>query len=281
MRNIKIASLSGLALITGLWLVAEPGVLRTDSFFAVRDLMAQYTGIVAIACMSVAMMLAIRPSWPETWFGGLDKMYRLHKWLGIAALGVGTVHWGWANLPKWAVGLGWLQHPRHGPHPVPTGLIDQLLMGLHGPAEVVGEWVFYAVVVLLVLALVKRFPYRRFFQTHRLLAVGYLGLVFHAVVLTEPDYWTSPIGLVLGPLLAGGTWAAAVVLFCSLVVGWGVKGPGDDLGDPRLPRNPVDRSRGGTAERLARPQGRTVRLRDAVGGRGRPPLHHRLGLERR
>ncbi len=31
--------------------------------------------------------------WLERHLDGLDKMYRLHKWLGIGALVVGTVHW--------------------------------------------------------------------------------------------------------------------------------------------------------------------------------------------
>ena len=43
-------------------------------------------GIIAVVAMSIAILLALRPRWPEQWLGGLDKMYRLHKWLGITAL---------------------------------------------------------------------------------------------------------------------------------------------------------------------------------------------------
>lgn len=88
--------------------------------------MVQYGGIVAVACMSVAMILALRPRWPENWFGGLDKMYRLHKWLGIAALVVAVTHWLWAKGPKWAVGWGWLERPQRGPRPLPDNAIAQL-----------------------------------------------------------------------------------------------------------------------------------------------------------
>jgi predicted ferric reductase len=224
MRNILIAPLGALALLTGLWLAAEPGFLQAGSFLAVRALMMQYSGIVAIACMSVAMMLALRPRWPETWFGGLDKMYRLHKWLGITALAVAVFHWLWANGPKWATALGWYERPQRGPRPAPDGMVEQTLMQLRGPAESVGEWVFYGVVILIVLALVKQFPYRRFFKTHRILAAAYLALVFHAVVLTKLGYWTSPIGMVMLPLLAGGSWAAVVVLVRQ--VGAGRRVPG-------------------------------------------------------
>ena len=34
------------------------------------------------------MMLSLRPRWPEVTLGGLDKIYRLHKWLGIGVLGL-------------------------------------------------------------------------------------------------------------------------------------------------------------------------------------------------
>jgi predicted ferric reductase len=67
--------------------------------------------------------------------------------------------------------------------------LEAWLHGLRKPAEGLGEWAFYAAVLLMVLALVRRFPYQRFFQTHRLIAVAYLVLVFHAVVLMRFDYW--------------------------------------------------------------------------------------------
>ncbi len=31
--------------------------------------------------------------------GGLDKSYRLHKWLGIAALVMAIAHWIWVSGP--------------------------------------------------------------------------------------------------------------------------------------------------------------------------------------
>lgn len=211
-RNIKISLWSLLALLTLLWLAADPAALQAKTFFALREHMVQYSGVIAMACMSVAMILALRPRWPERRLNGLDKMYRLHKWLGIAALAIGVGHWLWAQGPKWAVGWGWLQRPQRGPRPVFDNPVEQFLSTLRGPAEGIGEWAFYAAVTLIALALVKRFPYRWFFTTHRLLAVVYLVLVFHAVVLTKFGYWPTPLGLVMAGLMGFGTWAAGVVL---------------------------------------------------------------------
>ena len=69
-------------------------------------------------------------------------------------------------------------------------------------AESVGEWALYAAAVLIVLALVKRFPYHWFVKTHKRIALAYLALVYHSVVLTQVTYWTQPVGWLLGGSVA-------------------------------------------------------------------------------
>ncbi|MES2194163.1 MAG: ferric reductase-like transmembrane domain-containing protein [Pseudomonadota bacterium] len=224
MQNLTRAFCSTLAILVLLWLIAEPTVFQSATFFALRGAMVQLSGITAIGCMSVAMMLALRPRWPEKWLGGLDKMYRLHKWLGITALVLAIVHWLWSDGPKWAVGWGLLKRPARVPRPAIDNAIEAFLANLREPAEGLGEWAFYATVVLIALALIRYFPYRLFYKTHRLLAVAYLVLVLHAVVLIKFSYWTSPIGGVMALLLAGGTWAAVLVLLRRVGAGRQIKG---------------------------------------------------------
>ncbi|MBP1843296.1 putative ferric reductase [Rhizobium petrolearium] len=224
MRNIRLAFWGALVLLSGLWLLAEPSVFQSTNVFALRAAMMQYSGIVAIGCMSVAMVLALRPRLPEPWLGGLDKMYRLHKWFGIAALAISIVHWLWSETPKWATSLGWLVRPARGARAEIENPIEQFFMTLRGSAEGVGEWAFYAVVLLIALALIRQFPYKLFYKTHRLLALVYLVLVFHSVVLTTFSYWTSPVGVVTGLLLAAGTYSAVIVLLGRVGAGRQVRG---------------------------------------------------------
>ncbi|MDF2810229.1 MAG: Ferric reductase domain protein transrane component domain protein [Microvirga sp.] len=225
MRHIKLALFALLAVLSVLWVAAEPGVFQSSGFFAARAAAVQYTGVLAIAAMSVAMMLALRPRWPERWMGGLDKMYRLHKWLGITALVVAIVHWLWAQGPKWAVGWGLLERPvRSGARPAPAAPVEALFSSLRGTAEGIGEWAFYAVVVLIALALIRAFPYRWFYKTHRLLAVAYLVLAFHAVVLLNFADWMTPLGVATALLLAGGAYAAGIVLLRRVGAARQVKG---------------------------------------------------------
>jgi predicted ferric reductase len=211
-RRVALA-LGGLVLVLiALWLATQPFAGLPLTVFALRPPLLQGTGTLALGMMSVAMVLATRPMAVEPWFGGLDKMYRLHKWLGISTLGVAVSHWLWVEAPKWLVGLGWLVRPARLPTAEPTNPVLQQLHGWRDAAEGVGESAFYAVVVLIALALIERFPYRRFFQTHRLLPLVYLALVFHAVVLTKDSSWGQPLGIVMAVLMLAGSVAAVTVL---------------------------------------------------------------------
>ena len=217
MKNIKLALCGFLIALTGQWLVADPVLSTPYQFFALRSSLVNYTGLIAIGVMSVAMILALRPLFFEPWLGGLDKMYRLHKWLGISALVFAMAHWLWTQAPKWLVGLELIERPlRHGPSSVPTSAIARFLQSQRGLAEGLGEWAFYAAVLLIVLALVKWFPYRYFFKTHRLLAVAYLCLVFHSLVLMKQSYWAELIAPLMALLMIAGSVAAIVILLCKL-----------------------------------------------------------------
>lgn len=226
MRRIKMVLWATIALSVVLWLAADPSALQPAGFFAIRGSMLQLSGVLAMTTMSIAMILALRPRWPERWLGGLDKMYRLHKWLGIGGLVFAVTHWLWSEAPKWAVGLGWLARPERRAQPVAVAAsaIKEAFRSWRGSAEEIGQLAFYAAVLLIAAALIRRIPYRLFYKTHRLLAVAYLLLVFHTVVLMNFDYWASPLGVSVAVLLAGGTWASVVVLARRVGVGRKVDG---------------------------------------------------------
>ena len=212
MKNIKLALLLVLATLSLLWWWADPLLVQGDTYFALRTLAVNYTGVLAMGAMSIAMILALRPAALEPLLGGMDKAYRLHKWLGIAGLSVGVVHWLWAKGTKWAVGWGWLEKPARGPRPEQTVELFRFFQEQRGLAESIGEWAFYLFAVLAAIALIKRFPYRRFVQTHRVMAAVYLALVVHGVVLLPFAYWTQPVGWVLAALLLSGSVAAVLTL---------------------------------------------------------------------
>lgn len=214
MRNIQRFLWLYLLAFTGLWLATDFTPWSTPpQFFAWRTVLMQYGGVLAMAVMSAAMVLAARPAVLEPYFGGLDKMYRMHKWLGISALVISLSHWLLAKAPKWMVGLGWLQRPARGPRPVLVDApVQQFFLSQRGLAEGVGEWAFYAALALMVLALVQRFPYRHFVKTHQFMAVAYLALAAHAVFLLRFEDWTGVLGPVMALLMAAGSASAVTVL---------------------------------------------------------------------
>ncbi|MDD2699831.1 MAG: ferric reductase-like transmembrane domain-containing protein [Sideroxydans sp.] len=232
MKRITVSLLAVLLLLTGLWLAADTLAPAPFTYFSFRAVFMQYSGVIGIGVMSVAMLLALRPKWLEPHLDGLDKIYRLHKWLGITALVVAIIHWWWAQGSKWMVGWGWLERPVRKPVSGETlGVIEGWLRGQRGVAESVGEWAFYAVVVLIVLALVKRFPYHWFVKTHKWIAAVYLALAYHSAVLTKVEYWTQPVGWLLAVLLLGGSVAALQTLTGRIGAGRKVSGTIDGLTD--------------------------------------------------
>ena len=200
--------------LTLLWLLAEQPWAQSYTLGALRSALINYTGILAMGAMSLGMMLALRPVSIEPLLGGLDKSYRLHKWLGVTALIVGIVHWLWATGFKWAVGWHWFEYarPPRGARPPADGWFMQFVQDNHELGEQFGEWASYIAAILIILALVKRFPYRYFFNTHRLIALTYLALVFHSVVLIKFGYWQNSIAWALALLMVGGTVGAVVSL---------------------------------------------------------------------
>ena len=85
MTRLKLAFVAFALVVIAAWLFSIDVSLLSGNFWSVRGLAVLLTGILAIAFMSAAILLAAKPVQMEGALVGLDKFYRLHKWLGIAA----------------------------------------------------------------------------------------------------------------------------------------------------------------------------------------------------
>lgn len=212
MKNIKLSYFIILFGLTLLWLLADPILWSTYKFFPLRKSLISYTGIMAISVMSVAIILAIRSHILEPVLGGLDKTYRLHKWLGITGLIFSVLHYLWVMVPKWLVGWGLLSKPGRHRAQEESIAIFRFFKEQHGLAESIGEWAFYLMIIFMILALVKWFPYRYFFKSHRFIAIVYLFLVYHSIILMKFDYWGEAIAPVMVVLMLAGIVGALLSL---------------------------------------------------------------------
>jgi predicted ferric reductase len=160
------------------------------------------SGLLSIALMSLTMFLATRPVWLEAPLGGMDRVYRSHKWAGILAVSFAALHWlieMSGDILKSTIG-------REGR--VPKEKFTGLLEILRDLSKDMGEWALYAVLVMLAITLWKKFPYRTWRFLHRAMPVLYLMLAFHAALLAPQDYWLQPIGALLAVLLVAGVYGA-------------------------------------------------------------------------
>ena len=81
-----------LALAWGLNVAALDGGTASLPWL-IREQGLYLSGLLAIGLMSLAMVLATRPTVLERPLGGMDRIFRLHKWAGIAAAVFAALHW--------------------------------------------------------------------------------------------------------------------------------------------------------------------------------------------
>lgn len=146
-----------------------------------RNLVALSAGTVAFTMMALNQALATRPPILERLLGGLDRAYALHKWLGAGVLGLVLVH----TQVRFQQ-LGGV---------VPPGSLAETAVAVAKPA-------FYVLLALLLVSLFKRIPGLRFElpyglwrQSHRLMGLVFLALVFHQFFVKAPFRSFDPIRL--------------------------------------------------------------------------------------
>lgn len=202
MKTLLAGFISLVALAWGWDVLVAGGASGGSAPWVMRQEGLYLSGLLSIALMSLTMLLAARPAWLEGPLGGLDRMYRTHKWAGILAVGFAALHW----LIEMSDDILKALFGRSGrlPKDNDTGLLE-ILRDL---AEDMGEWAIYAVLAMLALTLWKRFPYRPWRFLHQAMPVLYLMLAFHALLLAPVDYWAQPVGGLLALLLGGGVYGS-------------------------------------------------------------------------
>lgn len=205
-RMSFFAVVVGALALTWGWSVQETSALLAHPLWIARQEAMYLSGLLSIGLMSLAMYLATRPLWLEGVFGGMDRVYRAHKWAGILGGSFAILHW----LVEMSDDILKSTIGRTGR--VPKEDAAGLLSSMRGLAEDMGEWGFYILLALLAITLWRRFPYRPWRFLHRAMPVIYLVLAFHSVLLSPRDYWTQPVGWALAGLIVAGVYGATRAL---------------------------------------------------------------------
>ena len=133
---------------------------------------SQYIGVTALIAMALTQILATRLFFVEPVFGGLDRVYVLHKWLGISALVMVLLH---DTIDAEIDGLG-----------RETSLTDL--------AETMGEISLYAFLILVIITIVTFIPYNLWKWSHKLMGTFFAMSVFHLAFINKPFANTDLIG---------------------------------------------------------------------------------------
>ena len=211
--RIKAAIGIWLLAITLAWMAVAPPDLglrplvdaqgAASGWWQLRQHALYLSGLWSIGLMCLAMLLALRLPWLEGLLGGMDQVYRLHKWAGVGAALTAIVHWGAKESSGWIRAL-WGRAGRPARDAVLPWFTDT-----RGFAKDLGEWAFYLLLALVALTLLTRLlSYRPWRLLHRAMPLLFLALALHTVALMPLAFWALPLGLLMGALLALGSLAA-------------------------------------------------------------------------
>lgn len=170
------------------------------------------SGLLAWGFATMAVVIAARPAWLEGITGTpLDKLYKWHKTLGIAAAVLTVLHF----FSKDIFGpLVRLITTAPSPKPAAAELTGfaAFWADLRGFAETSAEIAVYAGLVLLAVTFLSRLRYSGWLSTHRLFSVIYLVLAVHAVRLTDAADWATPFGFINAAVTLTGVWYSIELL---------------------------------------------------------------------
>jgi predicted ferric reductase len=158
-------------------------------FFYWRHQLTILTGVIALGCMAISMLLAIRSQFIENLVNGLDKSYAIHKQMGIGALVFLCIHWLISQLPKWLIPLGLLSRPHRGG--LHRGTTTDLINWTHLGKDI-GEYTFYIFLVFAAISLIQVVRYHQFRWVHNIAGGIFLAGAFHSLLLMDMA-WTSII----------------------------------------------------------------------------------------
>ena len=201
MPKIAYPFMAIIAFLLIVFAASAGSVINLSDFQTVGFAFTQLTGFLALSMMAIALLLAMRLRWLEPIFGGLDKMYRLHKWLAIGAIPFALAHWliktgGGHHGEETTTAADAVNKVASAPHQFDPAqaATESLFPNFIGAAHGIAQPVLFLLFALLAMALIKRIPYRLFKKLHFVMAIIFIVFALHSLILMRPEYWTTPFG---------------------------------------------------------------------------------------
>jgi predicted ferric reductase len=183
--------------MSGILLILTSGVTTAVLFLLARSgaggsgwtTAAQLAGTFSLLGLSWSYILSVRQPYLEELFGGLDKVYKIHQWVGAISFVLAVNHPLWLMLSA-----------------MPANTLKIYLLPSASLPYSLGVGALYTLAALLVLTLFVDLPYRLWKKTHE-----WMGVV---IVLAGAHAYLVPSALTENRLFEGWmlTWAGAAIL---------------------------------------------------------------------
>ncbi len=174
--------------IFGLLLIVSTTLFPAYQLFSLANvtdkiaLFSQYLGLAALILMAWGQILSTRLRGIETVFGGLDRVYVLHKWTGLLAMTAILLH---DTIDADMQGLG-------------------RETALNELAETLGEISLYGLLILVVISVATFVPYHLWKWTHKAMGALFAAGTFHFFFILKPFTMNDPAGMLTGAFCIAG-----------------------------------------------------------------------------
>ncbi|MBT8155656.1 ferric reductase-like transmembrane domain-containing protein [Epibacterium ulvae] len=175
----------------GIFLIVATVTVPVCQLFALPNvsdqvaLFSQYLGLAALILMAWGQILSTRLPGIESLFGGLDRVYVLHKWTGITAMAAVLLH---DTIDAEMRGLG------------RETILNEI-------AETLGEFSLYGLLILVVISVATFIPYQLWKWTHKAIGALFAAGTFHFFFIMKPFAMGDPAGLYTGAFCTAGLLA--------------------------------------------------------------------------
>ena len=174
---------------------------------------AYFVGSCSVICMVLGLLLSARPRAVETAFGGLDRMYRVHKYLGVAALLLFIAHFATVpgGPPEGEVAATDAVSVEGGAATAvaaeATGQEADEAEEEELPIDLLGLIAMIGFTLLIIVTLNRKIPYHRWITSHRFMGLFFIVAAVHVFLVLydgEELALLSPPGVALAVLLLAG-----------------------------------------------------------------------------
>lgn len=153
-----------------LWILSTLSIWHREGIAELRDGTGSFTGFFGYFCFSISLLLSSRVKFLERLIGGLDRIYRIHRFVGILGFSFILLHpviYAAKRLPE-------------------IGRFLLFFLPIHHRFSInLGSFAFLLMVVILVITLLKLLPYDKWKITHKFMSVVFMLATFHFLLMNK------------------------------------------------------------------------------------------------